>query len=88
MNYLQPVFEKFYPDEGGFTGFSIFIWEVPVEHKWGADRFFILEGRYFTNGKLYEHKLEVSDRQAVLESAAQKIENVWTPMMDRYLQNH
>lgn len=79
---IEPKVKTLYPDKGGYTGFSIFVWEVELERDWGTVRVFVLEGRYFVQGVLLDHTLHALENERNIMNFHDGLFSRWKEKMD------
>lgn len=79
----KPLVGSTYPDNGGYIGFSVFVWDdIRLSAEWGGTSCAILEARFFVFGQLFEHIWLAHEREAVLINERQRIISAWRPIMD------
>jgi hypothetical protein len=95
---ISPIKEIVYPGRGGYTGFSICIWEtdysIPGSYHlmspWGSvtgasellKSKYVLEARFFVFGSLLDKVLINKNSLEDIEQISEKLLQGWTPIMD------
>lgn len=82
QSLIEPKVTTLYPDTKGYTGFSIFVWEVELEHDWGRIRAFVLEGRYYIQGVLLETQMQVDQNERFIMGIHDNLFHAWKSKID------
>lgn len=77
MEPIEPIRSILFPDNGGYTGFSIFVWEVYLNRNWGVIRLYVMEARYFIRGVLLDLNCFSNEDEVVVNSAVSHLEDKW-----------
>lgn len=82
QSLIEPKRKVLYPDSGGYTGFSIFVWEVELERDWGRVRMFIMEARYYIRGVVLERNSLADENELIITTAFEHTEQRWKRKID------
>lgn len=82
QSLIEPKVTTIYPDTKGYTGFSIFVWQVELERDWGRVRAFVLEGRYYVQGVLLDTQWMANENERFVMNFHDELFKEWKIRMD------
>lgn len=82
QSLIEPKITTLYPDTKGYTGFSIFVWQVELERDWGRVRAFVLEGRYYVQGVLLDTQWMANENERFVMNFHDELFKEWKIRMD------